>query len=325
MLGISNELDKNHNLLYIIVGSVLIIVSLIIVLIKKFNQSNRNIVINAVLVYDQMKEEFLKIQDYTFSYDVIECLTGACVEDKNIQELWEKEQIEIDEYYHCPDEDNIVDVSRNGTVISQLLEYIVLERLSLITTDYFHLLNYNKNKVKSVQRDEIQDFVNSNVFVDLLSKPLNERKCFENDEDIVSSISLGDDIKYGMGKNGEIYNQFELYIPSKCKISKKEDSIILKHPYFRLTITPSFDGSSIDLPYYFLKKYVKADDWFNTSCYGVSFSIHLKFSYLAFFMNKSQYYKWIDEFANDLCEYASIDDFLKKIHWNFIEAIFNCM
>ncbi len=66
VLGISNELDFNNNLVLIIIGSILIILSLLITSFQKFKQSNRNLIIEAALVYDNASREILDIDGYAY-------------------------------------------------------------------------------------------------------------------------------------------------------------------------------------------------------------------------------------------------------------------
>ena len=37
-------------------------------------------------------------------------------------------------------------------------------------------------------------------------------------------------------------------------------------------------------------------------------------------LRKEQYYGWIDKFANELINYASIDKFLEKIRWDVVRT-----
>ena len=41
-------------------------------------------------------------------------------------------------------------------------------------------------------------------------------------------------------------------------------------------------------------------------------------------MNKQQYYGWIDEFTNEMINYASIDNFFEKISWDMVRTIIKC-
>ncbi len=211
-----------------------------------------------------------------------------------------------------------IGVSRSGALLNQLLEYIVLKKLSTLTTDYFNNPKYNKDKITRIQREEINDFVASNIFVNLFSKQPYERAAFDNKD-------FERDVVYSIGKNGAIYDKFELYVPVKCRfVKEKSNTITLKHPYFKLKITPTFTGFGTVLPRDFEKRYMQIENLSNISCYKIMIGIDLKFSPLAFFMNKEQYYGWIDKFANELINYASIDKFFEKIRWDVVRTFMKC-
>lgn len=319
VLGISNELNINNNLLLILFGCILIAISLFIVAFQKFKQSNRNQVIEAALVYDNENREIIDIDGYDFSYDVCKYLKAALSEDKNIEAMWVNDRLGINQIFNEIDPDKtIISVSRSGALLNQLLEYIVLKKLSTLTTDYFNNSEYKKGKIRKVQRDEINDFVASNVFVNLFSKPPYERVAFDNK-------NFESNIVYSIGKNGAIYDKFELYVPLKCKFSKeKPNTIIFKHKYFKLEIIPAFTGLGTVLPHDFENRYMQIKDFSKISCYKIMIGIDLRFSLFAFLMNKSQYYGWIDKFINELMDYASIDRFFDKIRWDIVRSIIKC-
>lgn len=319
VLGISNELALNNNLALISVGSIMIILSLSITFFRNFKKSNRNLMIEAALVYDNKNRKIIDIDGYKFSNDICRYLNAALSEDKNIEAMWLKDRLAMTHIYNeiKPDK-TFIGVSRSGALLNQLIEYIVLKKLSTLTTDYFNCPKCDKAKIARVERDEINDFVVSNVFINLFSKPPYERVAFDNKE-------FERNVVYGIGKNGAIYDKFELYMPLKCQfIREKLNTIILKHPYFKLEIIPAFTGFGTALPYDFEKEYMQIDDISNVSCYKIMIGINLKFSLLAFFIKKEQYYGWIDKFANELISYASIDKFFEEIRWDMIRTFMKC-
>ena len=315
VIGICDKLNLKNDLALIIIGCILIILSLLIISIQKFKLSNRKLIIEAAVVYDNANKAIIDIDGYDFSHDVCKYLNAAISEDKNIEGMWLKDKLGITHIFNEVEPDKtVIAASRSGALLNQLLEYIVLKELSLLTTDYFNNSKYNKDKVRKVQRDEINDFVASNIFVNLFSKPPYERKAFDN-------RNFDNNVVFGFGKNGAIYDKFELYIPLRCQFSKeKPNTIILRHPYFRLKIIPAFTGFGTVLPHDFEKLYMQIENTSDISCYKVFIGIDLKFSPLAFFMNKEQYYGWIDRFANKLMDYASIDRFFENIRWNMVRV-----
>lgn len=318
VMGISNELN-NSNTMLIIIGIALIVLSLLAVFMSRFKQSNLKKAIEAVLVYDNNDRQLLDIKNYDFSNDVCRYLKAAMAEEKNIESMWLKEKLGMTHVFNnVKPNQTYIGVSRSAALLNQLLEYIILKKLSTLTTDYFNLPHYKKAKIRKIQRNEISEFVASNVFVNLFSKPTYERSAFDNKE-------LKNDVVFCYGKNGEIYDKFELYVPLKCQFSReKPNTIVFTHPYFKLKITPAFTGFGEVLPVGFEKEYMKVLDIKNVTCFKILIGIELKFSCLAFFMNKSQYYGWIDKFINDLTEYASINRFFERIQWDLIRTILNC-
>ena len=154
--------------------------------------------------------------------------------------------------------------------------------------------------------------------MNLFSKPPYERTAFDNKD-------FERNVVYSIGKNGAIYDKFELYVPLKCQfVKEKPNTIILKHPYFKLKITPAFTGFETVLPRDFEKRYMQIENLSNISCYKIMIGIDLKFSPFAFFMNKEQYYGWIDKFANELVNYASIDKFFEEIRWDMVRTFMKC-
>lgn len=151
VIGISNELDFNNNLVLIIIGSILIILSLLITSYQKFKQSNRNVIIEAALVYDNANREILDIDGYAFSYDVCKYLNAALSEDKNIEAMWIKNRLAMTHIFNDVEPDKtFIGVSRSGASLNQLLEYIVLRKLTTLTTDYFNNPKYNKDKITRI-------------------------------------------------------------------------------------------------------------------------------------------------------------------------------
>lgn len=147
MLGISNELDFNNNLVLIIIGSILIILSLLITSFQKFKQSNKNLIIEAVLAYDNANREILDIDGYAFSYDVCKDLNGALSEDKNIEAMWIKDRLAMTHIFNEVEPDKtFIGVSRSGVLLNQLLEYIALKKLS--TLQRIILITQNTIKIK---------------------------------------------------------------------------------------------------------------------------------------------------------------------------------
>jgi len=91
-LGISNFLGIDNNIVFILVGSLLIIISLFIIFFRQLNLSNRKEHIEAALVYDAKNNKIISIKDYELSRDIEKYLESAISEDKNIEAIWKKDK-----------------------------------------------------------------------------------------------------------------------------------------------------------------------------------------------------------------------------------------
>lgn len=329
VLGISNILGVNYNISFIVAGTLLILISMFVIFFRQLKLSNRHHSIEAILVYDRINHELVDIENYPISYDIRKYLEAAISEDKNIEAMWKKDKLGYKSGFkeYSPNypfdviyeyDDSSLEISQSGTLINSVLEYIILTKLSTWTKDYFNKSCFKKKKIKKIQRDEINDFVASNAFVNLFSRSPSERIAFDN-TDIDENVILAH------GKNGALYDRFELYVPNKCKfIKEKPNSIIFRHPYFKLKITPEFTAFDKVLPYDFENRYMRIENFSAVNNYQIMIDVELKFSISAFFMNKSQYYGWIDEFIQELTNYASIEYFFEKINWDTVHSILMC-
>ena len=141
--------------------------------------------------------------------------------------------------------------------------------------------------------------------------------------DVINNIENKRVVK-AYGKNGEIYDRFELSLPKKCQIfRKKPNTIILKHPLFKLELTPAFSGFSAVLPRGFTQEYIKADV-FTMRTYKFYIGVTLKFSWKSLFIGKSIYYDWIDNFLDKLHNDMDFDRFIEDINWNIVSTLNQC-
>ncbi len=317
IFGVCSLTPEANIYVLILIGIALITLSIGFVLHKGFIQSYGKRIVNAVILYDKQNKSILNIPNYKFAEDIYKCLNSAISEDSNIKGMWLHDELGLTSIFNnvSPDATYIA-LSRSGALLNQLIEYLVLNELSILTTDYFNSPNFNKRKIRSLKRVDVGDLIASNEFLNLFSKPTYERAAFDN---------KASKMVYGYGKDGAIYDRFELFLPVKCKISRsKNNIIIINHPYFKLSITPAFTGLGEVVPTEFIKKYLKQDNINNISCFKVWIGIDLKFSWRAFFMDKTEYYEWIDNYFHSIMQYASFEDFFNKIQWNIIEAILRC-
>lgn len=317
IMGVGNIIGIEGNIYFIIMGALLVACSLVLTYCKNFKQSNRKYIINAVVTYDAQKKCLVNIRNYDFMEDLDMYMLSAIGEDHNIKAMWEKDRLGMEQIFNQIDNKaSFVGVSRSGAILNQLIEYLIMKKLQLVTSAYFNKPHFQRKKINVVERSDISDFVANNIFINLFSKPTYERIAFDNKE-------MEKNVIYCYGKNNAIYDKFELNLPKKCKIFRKNNEILIKHSFFELRLIPAFTGFSENLPNGFIHKYMKYEEKIN--CFKVWIGIELKFTWKAFLINKIQYYEWIDEYISELNEYASFDKFLKRIQWELANTILSYM
>ena len=315
--GAISYFENKSGLLFVIIGISLILLTLIITLIIDFKKSKIREIINAIITYDPQDQELIKIPKYILSEDLTHYLKAARIESKDIESLWKKDKLGFKRIYNDIDpKSTFVEISQSAAILNKLVEYLILKKLSLITVDYFNKPTFDKRKLIQLTELNLPDMVVSNMFLSLFSKDISQRVAFDNIENkrVVKAY----------GKNGEIYDRFELSLPKKCQIfRKKPNTIILKHPLFKLELTPAFSGFSAVLPRGFTQEYIKADV-FTMRTYKFYIGVTLKFSWKSLFIGKSIYYDWIDNFLDKLHNDMDFDRFIEDINWNIVSTLNQC-
>lgn len=313
IMGIGNIFGVNNNELYIVSGLLLITVSLIIIFVKDMKKSNRKYLINAIVTYNKETQKIIPFNNYEFLNDLHRYMDAAIKEEPNIKAMWEKDTLGISHIFNKKGENSFVEVSRSGATLNQLIEYLVLKQLELETSEYFNNPIFDKGQIHTLCRSDISEFVANNVFLNLFTKPTYERIAFDNKE-------IEKNVVFCYGRNGAVYDRFELNLPPKCFLTKKGNRIVINHPIFRLKITPAFTGFGHNLPIAFERKYMKCEPR-DTTCYKVCIGVELKFNWKAFFVRKTLYYGWIDSYIDRLKQYASIDEFFQRVPWELVNAV----
>ena len=216
---------------------------------------------------------------------------------------------------------------RSHNLIIEATEYFVLTQLCLHLSEYFENPRYPKAMLTKLLRNNIPDVLLSNHFLELFSRPMNERERFlayldsENLENIYSSY----------GKGGAIFDKFELILPSHSKIKRKLDnSIEIETDRFIMTITIVFEGFNTFIPYEFHEYVLQLDmsDPESFADFQVQVKIDVSFKLAAFLSPGGwDYYYWVDSFFHALSERFEEEKYFQSIGWeqaltvlNFLES-----
>lgn len=314
--GIIEYVDNKEGWIYIIIGSILVFITIFVLYLMELLQSRIATIIECVVTYDKEKKELIEIPGYSFSEDLKKYLEAACTESDDIKSVWTKDYLGLTGIINKDKGNTKVLLTQSATLLNQLIEYILLKELSLITIDYFNKPNFKKKKVNEIREIDVPDLVARNVFLNLFAKSTSERAAFGHQEK--------PNVVVAYAPNGALFERFELKLPKKCKIYKNSFNVIeLKHPLFTLKLTPAFTGFGEVLPHNFKRHYLHSSIS-KVQSYKAMIGIELKLSWKAFFISKSKYFEWIDKYIEYLMAHNSFQYFIDTIHWDVVETIIEC-
>lgn len=301
----------------IIFGVGVCIISLLYLICKNNTKNIQNTTINGFLIYSKKENKLINVSRYDFSESITTNLEAAFFENIAIKNIWDKEKLGF-KY-----ENRKLIQSKSNKLLCESIEYYILEKLSVHLATYFNKKQFNHEDLYTFQRNEIPDVLLSNRFLELFSKPIEDRPCFIDDigndnESNVETIAIF--------KNGAIYKKFDLVLPKGSKLRRNDKGdieIITKK--FNLTIDAKFEGFNQNLPPGFEKYYLGTEDFLDLESYQVEINIKIKFKLMYMLSIKNwQYYSWIDSFLHQLNTDICTNTYFEKISWNSISTILQC-
>ena len=137
----------------------------------------------------------------------------------------------------------------------------------------------------------------------------------------------GGEIVYAQTPSGGLYDKFELTLPEKSKITRKnKNEIIIDTPILTLTLSCLFGGFGTVLKSGFYKYYLGIQypqRGYHDYAFNVEVSVKFKVRSL-FSKDKELYYAWIDSFLDEIASYIDKDAFFDKINWDSTYSLIRC-
>lgn len=294
---------------------------------RKMKSIDSNVEFNGFIYYDRLNNEILEVPRYQVSSDICRYLKAAFAEDKKLEKNWDKQPIStIEENIESENEIYI----ESKYIIMELIEYCVLDQLSMGLDDYFRKKDMNFEKLEKIERDNIPKELLANRFINLFSKDFKTRKAFANYHE---DLRRGDEL-FGIEnfETGEIYNKIQLIFPKGTKIKKDyKESLQINTKKYVIDIKFDFEGieglrDNIFEKYYLnVQNYCDDDLNFRYCEYGFNIDIDVRFKLKTYFSkNKWMYYLWIENFIEDLEKYLSKEKFMNEINWRTVRTMLQC-
>lgn len=307
------ELFKLPSLLSFLLGFLVICATLLYFLALFSNQMRKRRIIRATFCYNKNTNELIAIPEYEFSEGLIRYLQAARLEEKNIQFVWGFYPLKDTHLLADDDGEARPKSHRSMQIIREATEYFVLEALSDNLSEHF--VDEKIIELDVYKRENVPDVLMRNRFLELFSRPLQEREHFA--EMISQWRLLQENLEITLD-DGAYYEDFQLILPKGSTISKPNPSkICIETPMFWLNIITRFSGDKVALPKGLIDYYMKLQDDDGLESFTVAVRIDVNFKPgILFSVTGVKYYLWLDTFIESLTKKISLDAFLKSINWN---------
>lgn len=312
----------HKSILFLIIGLILIFVGLIFFILKIFGVKNYKKDINGFLLINKKEKTAINIDSYDFSQKMSDYIKYAFNEDPGLKKIWTTTEFQVEKRT-----DKYKEVLK---IINEAAEYYLLNSLSIHLLEFFNNEGYDLTQIKEYQRLDIPDVLLKNRFLELFSKPMEQRAAFLPDEEATNNDSIEDDenIIVGSYSNGAMFSRFDLNLPRNSKIKRNSDnSISIDTKRFTLRISSVTDGGNTYIPWEFCKLYLNLSNILDISMLDITFKVQITFHFGAFFRTAGwQYYEWIDSFISRLIKDFEKEYYLnEKIAWNKAYPIIKCI
>ncbi len=265
------------------------------------------------IIFHSKKNEVADTPRYDYGHDLHNYMQAAFAENAAIKRMWDKEP--VDKGFHHDKETGKVShrIGKGHQLVIEATEYYILENLSTHLTDYFNRPDFDKQNLHTFARNDIPDVLLSNRFLELFSKPMEERTLFSAED---GAPSHGGEVVMAMGNGGAFYSRFDLTLPKGARIWRsKSNAIVIDTDRFALTIDVDFGGFGTVIPYKYQRHILGLDPH---ECHdfqiSVRFTVAFKFASL-FLPSGWGYYRWIESFMESFESKFSEDRHFMDIGW----------
>jgi hypothetical protein len=287
-------------------------------------------------IVNYVEKKVIPVSRYPYSENLSRYLESACAESQDIKMALERSVYVPDTTIKTPQE-NIDDVriqreeraavkklmgTPDRRLILEATEYFVLRMLSTHLTNYFNDEKFKEKNLTKFERKDIPHALLENRFLNLFSKPMEERAAFKDRN--ISKSTQG-----ASGESGADFSHFHLILPTKAKVSRiDEKTCEITTQKFTLRVAILYLGADELLPTDFEKYYLRMQEYHQRSnpsmvkekAIGIEVKVFFKNS-IFFSTTGLQYYGWLDSYLDKLEEEFSSSYFFKKIGWDSVSTL----
>ena len=271
--------------------------------------------VQGFFLYDVKNREIIDVPNYDIALRMWNWMRSSSDE---IKRVWKNNAIGNTQFAGgrlCEE------ITESHRIVSELLEYCVLEILSACLTDYYD--GIEGIKLKRLGRDDAPDVL-QNRFLYWYSQEPEDIDSFKKYLE-VDGCTIDEAIQRSAkeARHTKPYSRFELVLPKSTIIRRDNNQIVVDDPLFSVTIKSSFTGSNTIIPSNYERLYLKIDENANeTKAFAMEVNVDIKFKVRSLFSSKRiKNCAWIDVFLNELDRLISKDYYFEKIGWGTAETI----
>jgi hypothetical protein len=305
----------------VVIGLLLLALTLLLWLRRSMAQTRqRHVKLDGFLIYLRKDNALVDVPRYRYGSTIHDYITAAFVENTALKTLWDKEPLTEAFMFDKEKGATLHKNNHSMQLVREATEYFVLDRLSTHLTDYFNTPEYNDDQLKKYSREDVPDILLKNRFLELFSRPMDQRPHFVND-------TLGDmphgQIVSSFGKGGVRYDRFDLVLPCSTRVARYEDGAIqIETKRFTLCFRVKFDATMTVLPRQFEEYYLGLKNHRELAEYRVSLEMDVTFRARSYFTATGWgYHRWVDSFMTSIEEDFCEDAFLEDLNWPVVQTL----
>jgi hypothetical protein len=279
---------------------------------------NRQIFLTGFLPIEKKDQRIIVVPRYEFSRQMGTFFRALFHENKALEKIWKASNVASNDLTGKEKEKE----KAGKKLVEEAVEYFVLSRLSMALSSHFvnnEDIEVDGAEIVTLERKDIPSVLLDNRFLDLLSRPLEERETFVSTSKQKSKrldILQGSRIVYAITADGAVYDYFELILPRGSQVTREADALRINTKRFSLSFEIDFSGFRGNFPSEFEELYLGFQDDIDVIPFLIWIRAGVRFKLRYIFSRKGwEYFKWLDNFLNSLEDDFSFESFLKNIDW----------
>lgn len=200
---------------------------------KNWSASTVDVRFQGALMVRREDGAIVPIRGYEFAEKSSRLAKAAFLENEALRRQWGQHNSRSETY-------QFVDYPYRYTLLSELAEYLVLEKLATTVGDLLVDSGAKESDIKTLTRADIPGSVLANHFLDQFTRPLQDRPAFERPVEDNVVMVMGPDL---------YFHRFELNLPARSAITRSGDGILITHPLMECQVSAKAAEHAIPIPF----------------------------------------------------------------------------